>query len=738
MNHSAGFYFYPRRRRIRQTDLRTVEILEIIGEHFTQRAAMKPNRTENEDTRCTPNMLSPTHSNPSHTGWSDRFSVPAVCLFLAAIVWFVFGGTLRHDFVYFDDERYVFENPVVQQGLTWAGVRWAAASFLLSNWHPLTLISLMLDRQLFGSGPAGFHLTNVLLHGAAVILLFLVLRRMTGALWRSAFVAAVFAIHPLRVESVAWVAERKDVLSGLFFMLTLWFYVRYAQKRTQRDQISSTDIRFPWLDYLLVLTFFAAGLLSKPMLVTLPVILLLLDYWPLNRLQPESGTANLFVFANLKIPQPLLLEKLPLFGLSLASCVITIIAQRHAIQNFEHMSLPARLENATTSYVTYIGQMFWPVNLAVYYPFNTGELATSTITLSLLFLIGITVTPLRFHRRRPYLLGGWLWYLIMLLPVIGILQVGAQARADRYTYLPQIGLYILLTWVVADLSTGWRCRKMLMGAGSGIIIAVLMVCAHKQVAYWQNTETLWEHTIACTGDNLFAENNLGAFLLKNGKLDEAQNHFEKALHIQPRSSSAHHNLAMLLAQKGDFDGAIAHFQEALKFQPAFWQAHGNLASVLFYQKGKADEALAHCLKALEINPRDAQSHTVAGHVLLQKGRDAEAVFHYHKAIESDPNSVIVLNNLAETLAISPDASLRNGALAVRCAERACALTKNSVPEFIATLAASYAEAGRFDEAIEAAQRTCALASAGGQSELLEKTRTQLDLYLAHRPYHRQP
>jgi len=699
---------------------------------------MKPNRTENDAAPCDPKPDAAAASEPHRIGWPDRFLVPAICVFLAAIVWFVFGGTLHHDFVYFDDQRYVFENPIVIKGLTAQGFHYAFTTFLLSNWHPLTWLSFMLDCQLYGLNPAGHHLTNVLLHAATVVLLFLVLRRMTGALWRSAFVAAVFAIHPLRVESVAWVAERKDVLSGMFFMLTLWAYVRFVEGQSKPENNSTSTARSSLRNYFLVLLFFAAGLLSKPMLVTLPVVLLLLDYWPLNRMRTDAGTGRAIQFAGLAVPFRLIIEKLPLFALSLASCVMTMLAQRDSVLTFEHMSLPLRLGNAAMSYAIYLKQMFWPVKLAALYPFNAGNVTVLAVASSLILLAAISAGVIALRRRLPYLWVGWLWYLIMLLPVIEILQVGSHARADRYTYLPQIGLYVLLTWIVADLCAGWRHRKILLGAASAAVLVALIICARTQVAYWRDTETIWTHTINCTTDNVFAENNLGAFLLKKGRADEAQKHIERALQIQPRSATAHHNLAMLLANKGDFDGAIAHFQTCLQIQPANWQAHGNLASVLFYQKGKADAALAQCLKALEINPHDAQSHTVAGHVLLQKGRDAEAVFHYRQALAADPNSTIVLNNFAETLAISPDASVRNGALAVRCAERACALTKNSVPEFIATLAAADAEAGHFDEAVETAKRAGALASAGGQTELLEKIRKQLDLYLAHQPYHRLP
>ena len=376
---------------------------------------------------------------------NDRRLILGVCVFLAAIVWVVFGQTLHHGFVNFDDDLYVYDNPVVQKGLTWEGFRWALAYGEIGHWHPLTWLSHMLDCQLYGLKPGGHHLTNVLLHTATAILLFLVLRRMTGYLWRSAFVAAVFAIHPLRVESVAWVAERKDVLSGLFFMLTLWAYARYAQGRSSVERRASSagssrlalDARRSTLDYYLVLFFYALGLMSKPMVVTVPFVLLLLDYWPLGRL---SAFGNALRPSTLK-PQlaPLLIEKLPLFGLAVASCVVTIFAQTKAIQPIESMPLPFRLGNAVISCVAYLGQMIWPSGLAVLYPLKAGGDGRLAVGLSVALLVVISLWVTRLRRCCPWLLTGWLWYLIMLMPVIGILQVGSQARADRYTYLPQIG-----------------------------------------------------------------------------------------------------------------------------------------------------------------------------------------------------------------------------------------------------------------------------------------------------------
>ena len=367
-----------------------------------------------------------------------------VCVFLAAITWLVFGQTIRFPFINFDDSDYVLKNPHVSRGLTGEGILWAFTQTHAANWHPLTWLSHMVDCQSYGLDAGGHHLSNVLLHTATAILLFLVLRQMTGALWRSAFVAAVFAIHPQRVESVAWVAERKDVLSGLFFVLTIGAYVRYVR--------APSPFRYGH-----VFLLFALGLMCKPMLVTMPFILLLLDYWPLNRFAPPRvGDGNIF-----KIAWQLILEKLPLFALSLASCLITVFAQKDALQAVTKISLPSRAGNAVVAYRDYLLQMFWPSNLAVFYPWDAARISGTSILLSGILVLGISALVF-VARRRRYLVTGWLWYLIMLGPVIGILQVGNQARADRYTYLPQIGLYVLLTWTAADLCMQWRQRRLFL------------------------------------------------------------------------------------------------------------------------------------------------------------------------------------------------------------------------------------------------------------------------------------
>ena len=510
--------------------------------------------------------------------------VLGVCIFLAAITWLVFGQTLRHQFINFDDGDYVFKNPKVFRGLTSEGIVWAFTHVHAANWHPLTWLSHMLDCQLYGLNPGGHHLTSILLHMATVILLFGLLRQATASLWRSAFVAAVFAIHPLRVESVAWVAERKDVLSGLFFVLTISAYVRYARQ--------------PWSParYGLVLLLFALGLMSKPMLVTLPFVLFLLDYWPLNR----EATVPAHADKRLPTRRRLILEKVPLLAMAVASCVVTLLAQKAAIRPSADYSIGVRVGNALISSVAYIRQMFWPSDLAAFYPFAVKDLVIARILVSLILLAGITVAVFVLRSRR-YLVTGWLWYLIMLGPVIGILQVGSQARADRYTYLPQIGLYLLLTWAAAELSMRWRHRHLILGTLAVFTLTALILSARAQASYWKDSESLWTHALTRTSDNAMAELNLGEAVYKLGRTDEAIGHFERALQIEPNEATVHGSLGSALMKIGQTKAALAHFQKSLEIKPNQASLHSSLGVALL-ETGRPEESLVHLQTALKIDP----------------------------------------------------------------------------------------------------------------------------------------
>jgi tetratricopeptide (TPR) repeat protein len=613
---------------------------------------------------------------PVGAGHRDpRWLAPAVCLVLATITFAVFGQTLTHEFINFDDDSYVYENPVVAQGLTLKGIVWAFTQVHSFNWHPLTWLSHELDCQIYGLHPAGHHLTNVLLHTATVIALFLVLRQMTGAFWRSAFVAAVFAIHPLRVESVAWVAERKDVLSGLFFMLTIGAYVRYARR--------------PWspVRYGLVMLLFALGLMCKPMLVTLPIVLLLLDYWPLQRVKLRKLSG-------------LVLEKLPLLALSAASCVATLFAQNKVIQSTASLPMPLRFGNALAACMIYLGQMVYPAGLAVLYPFPQNGLPRWELGLAATLLAGFSAAAIWQRRKQPWLLIGWLWYLVMLLPVAGIIQAGLQAHADRYTYLPQIGIYVAVTWLVAEWGAKRQAGRMAFGCLMTGVVGVLMVCAWKQTAYWKDGETLWAHTLVCTTDNYVAHYNLGDEFLEKGALDEA----------------------------------ITQFQEALQLKPDYAAAHINLGGALL-QTGRLDEAVPHLQKALQINPGNAQAHNNLGNAFLQKENVTEAIAHFQQAIQLEPADPWLKNNLAWLLATGPQAPLRDGKKAVELATQADELAGGDDPTTLHTLAAAFAEAGRFPEAVETAQRALHLAEAQSKTGLAGQLQSELKLYQAGTPFH---
>jgi protein O-mannosyl-transferase len=612
----------------------------------------------------------------------------AISVFLALLVWIVFGQTVKHDFVNFDDLDYVTKNAQVSRGLSFEGFAWAFTHFHSANWHPITWLSHMVDSQLYGLAPGGHHLTNVIVHAANAILLFFLLRQMTGGpsrtgnLWRSVFVAALFAIHPLRVESVAWVSERKDLLSGLFFLLTLMAYTRYARGPNRKR-------------YLTVVVLFALGLMCKPMLVTLPIVLLLLDYWPLNRLPSLSiKTAE-----ERQRWWRLLREKLPFLALSLASSVVTVLAQRGSLQPIEQISFAARVGNVGLSYLDYLRQMVWPTNLALLYPWVPWErLQPGAIAIAFLILAAISVAVVIWRRRR-YLVSGWLWYLVMLLPVIGILHVGNQSHADRYTYLPQIGLYIMVGWGVAELCARWRALWLPVSIAAAAAVVALTFAARTQASYWEDSETLWRHALTAATDNIIAESNLAIALHWKGKNQEAMEHFERSLVINRRQPEPLSNLGVFYLALGRVNDALAVLHEALELEPRLEDAHYNLGNT-YLAIGDAEKALASYKRALELQPDDTEA----------------------------------LNNMAWILATWPDSSIRNGAQAVTLAERADSLTRQKNQVIAATLAAAYAETGRFPEAERAAERAMRLAAAEGNGQRALFIRSQLNTYKSRNAY----
>jgi tetratricopeptide (TPR) repeat protein len=562
--------------------------------------------------------------------------VRIVYLLLILTTLVVFHQLPSHDFVNLDDDLFVYENPQVQAGFTTESVLWAFTTFHPDYWRPLSWLSHMLDCQLFGLRPGLHHLINLLFHLANSALLLFILRKMTGSLWRSSFVAALFALHPLHVESVAWVAERKDVLSAFFWLLTIWAYSSYAE-RPGRNR------------YLVVLLFFALGLMTKPMVVTLPIVLLLLDFWPLGRLQTHHLAPGSDPGAAKPSAISLVWEKIPLFALSAAMVGLTLFATKEGgtLKSLDLFPLSARIGNALVTYLSYIIKMMWPQGLAVYYPHPGAFPIWQSVGAGLL-LICLSVISIGAGRDRPYLAVGWLWYLITLLPVIGLIQAGSQAMADRYTYLSLIGPFIMIAWTVPSLLQGWRHRQVGLALASTIVLSSLVVCTWMQLRYWKNSLTLFQHTIDVTIDNYFAHNNLGVALARQGRLEEAIHHHSESLRIRPDQAEVHNNLANALAARGDFEEAIGHYYEALRIKPDFASAHNNLGSVLARQ-GKVDEAVNHYREALRIKPDYAGAHYNLGNVLVDRGNVDEAISHYTATLQLWPDWAGAHNNLGFAL-----------------------------------------------------------------------------------------
>lgn len=624
-----------------------------------------------------------------------------IALSLVALVWIVFGQTLQHGFVNYDDEVYVYQNPRITGGLTTASIAWAFTHAHARNWHPLTTLSHMLDCDLFGLNAAGHHFTNVLLHSATAVLLFLVLWQMSGALWASAFVAALFAVHPLRVESVAWVAERKDVLSAFLFVVTLAAYVRYTRARG----------RYVW-----VAVSFALGLMCKPMLVTTPIVLLLLDFWPLRRLRAGRR---------------LLVEKVPLFALSVASCVATLLAQSGGPGTLAPLPLAWRVSNAIVTPIIYIAQMFWPVDLSPFYPFSAGGPPIVETLISGAVVVLITATAFKLRNVHPWLITGWSWYLVMLLPVIGIVQIGLQSHADRYTYLPQIGLYVALTWTLAAALHS----RTLLACGAAALLAILGALSFRQVQFWRDSRTLWTHAAAVTRDNEVAENNLGMLDAHEGKLDSAVAHYERAIQIQTSRSAnrydvtvalAENNLATALARKGDIDDAVQHYARAVQLRPDYADAFYNLGTLELQQR-KVDDAIDAFRAALRSRSDDAAAHGQLGDALHAKEDDQGARSEYEQALQFAPDAAWANYSLAWLLATSSDERVRNGARAATIAERALQRSGAS-PAILRALAAAYATQQRFNDAVEVAQRAMQLATARGDAAAGAALQGDIELY----------
>jgi len=573
-----------------------------------------------------------------------------VSLFLIIITLAVFWQVRNHEFVNFDDDDYITTNRYVQAGWTWEGVSWAFTSKFHGHWHPVTWLSHMTDCQLFGLNPAGHHLTSLFLHIANVLLLFLILERMTGALFRSALVAALFAIHPLHVEPVAWIADRKDVLSTSFWMLAMWAYVRYAE-------------RPGFGRYILILVAFILGLMAKPMVVTLPLVFLLMDYWPLRRFQFGQNHNSLKPRYQSASLRRLVGEKVLFLVVTGAFVILTVLA-RHSFflysknimkygasqRPFLSSLMPEghNLIHAPVSYITYIGKLLWPFNLAAPYP-KPGMPVIWQVGAAGLLLICISFLVFWKGRRSPFLPVGWLWYLLTLLPVIGVVKAAPYMLADRYTYLPLIGLFIMIAWGVPDLVAGWRYRRLVLGISTAMLVLGFTVSSWLQVRHWKNGLTLFEHVVNVTTDNWLAHNNLGTALEAKGRFDEAITHYSEAVRINPNLVHIHNNLGAVLDRQGRFDEAISHFSEAVRIKPDYAEAHNNLGVVLTKQ-GKLEEAIGHYLKALVIKPDHAEAHNNLGLAYIGQGRVEEAFGHFSDAIQIKPHYAEAHFNLGVALA----------------------------------------------------------------------------------------
>ncbi len=624
----------------------------------------------------------------------------------------VFAQVRHFDFVVIDDGEYVTDNPQIKSGLNWATVKWTFTHTVAANWHPLAMMSHALDCQVFGQNAGAHHIVNVALHAANTVLLFWLLatllrptnsteRHPIPHVWMCGIVAALFGLHPLRVESVAWISERKDVLSVFFFMLTLLAYVRYVRLRAPKNNATPA--------YLLTLGLFSLGLLAKPMLVTLPFVLLLLDFWPLKRVSSvRAGGA-------------LVLEKVPMFLVSAAASATTFFAQKGSgsVVGLESFPLSERLQNVTVSYARYLGKTFWPQNLCAYYPYE-GWTALQVAGAALLML-ALSALAIWSVRKRPFVFVGWFWFVGMLVPVIGFAQVGAQSMADRYAYLPHVGLFIVLVWGSFAIA-----RKPALIVLSIATVAAAVV-ATSQVAYWRDSEVLFDRTLRLTENNVSANYFMALALETKGKKAESIPYFQEAIRGNPDNIKALTHLGRIFGEQGKIDDARKQFEAALRVDSDLPLTHINLADMLIRQ-GKRDEAIEHYIAAMQSKPDMPEAHFELSNLLSAKHDYEGAIAQLRTAVEQKPNYPDALNSLAWMLATQPNPKLRNGAEAVRFAEQAVALTKNSDPGLLDTLAAAYAEAGRFPDAIKTIESAVQIAATSGQTKLVTELKERLQLY----------
>ncbi|HZM06071.1 MAG TPA: tetratricopeptide repeat protein [Candidatus Saccharimonadales bacterium] len=693
---------------------------------------------------------------------SERRRTCFICLVIALGTLVLYAPAFKYGFINFDDPEYVVNNAHLAHGFSWAAVKWCFQPGYASNWHPLTWLSHMLDCQWYGLQPGGHHITNVIIHAVNSMLLFLALQRMTKTFWRSAMAAMLFAWHPLRVESVAWISERKDVLSALFWLLTIIAYLRYVERRSK-------------IRYGVVLLLFALGLMVKPMLVTLPFVLLLLDWWPLGRFNSKRGSTQRQIQKDSKREAPstirqLILEKLPFVIMAVVCCFLTVIAQRRedSLISLTDYPLGIRWASAVISYFTYIAKTIWPSALSVIYPIRHGILI-SQFAVACSSLICFSVLVIRFRKTSPYLLVGWLWYLGALVPVIGIVQVGSQSMADRYTYIPSIGLFMMLCWGLYDLCRAWRYHRTLMTLLSSTALLACWIDARGQLQCWENSGVLFAHSLKLDPDNYIARTFYGAFLRDENELEQARSELERVVRDAPYYPLGHVILGQILLSEGDLDGAAAQMRlgvnlrpnqtwarlqlgkvflaqklpklaadelaKALECDPRNYEVRGLLGTALEAQ-GRFEDAEAQFAEAAQLAPQSAEAHYQLALDFSREEKTGEAVVQYKVAVELDPKFSEALNNLAWILATDPHPEIRNGVEAVELATKACALVP-SQPMMIGTLASAYAEVGRFDEAVALAQKASDLALAQGRKQVAAKNLELLKLYRARQAY-RQP
>ncbi|HTR43861.1 MAG TPA: tetratricopeptide repeat protein [Pseudomonadales bacterium] len=683
-----------------------------------------------------------------------------ICVLLAVITFTAYAFVANCVYVAFDDRNYIIGNFDIQNGFSWHAVKWAFTSFYSNNWHPLTWFSHILDCRLYGLDPAGPHLTNLAIHVTNTVLVFLLFQNITTKLWQSAFVATLFAIHPMHVESVAWVSERKDVLSTFFLLLTLLAYARYVELAAAKKPAC-------WLVYALSLFLFILGLMSKPMLVTLPGILFLLDFWPLRRVQLPLKNQP-------KVLRDVFVEKIPFIILAGISCVVTYIAQNTtgAVKSVQDFPLSQRLAHIPVSYEWYLFKIFWPANLSVFYPFRTGDyVPAEDIVFAVLLLAALTAFAVWRARKYPWFIVGWLWFLGTLIPVIGLVQAGNQAYADRYAYIPYIGLSIILAWGLSELLSRWPGQQIILWV---ITVFVAVACFWRttvEVRYWKDGFTLLNRTIALdpkdelawavlgleyevrgnnnkaidyetqatTLDDQFgwAWLDLGRMLIIKGDYPAAENAFQMALqsdHFVPDRIDSYNNLGDVYVNTGQFAQAIPNYQSSLDLSPNQPLALNGLG-LSYVQTQQPDLAITAYQNAIKLNPDFPEAHLSVAMLLAKAGRDSEAISHYRKVVELNTNTVIALNNLAWLLAADSDPKLRNGPEAVSLSQHACELTQYQEAFLIGTLAVAYAEAGRFNEAVTASQKAQDVALAHGQKVVAEQNLKLMQLFKSGKPFH---